>query len=89
MVAVSDDGKLIAATDVALDAKQTTYLGINSVVWNVKTGEKLFTLSGHKFDVNGLVFTRNNRYLLTGSVDRTIKFWDMSNGQLTRTITLN
>jgi WD40 repeat protein len=88
-VAVSDDGKLIAATDIALDAKQTTYLGINTVVWNAKTGEKLFTLSGHKFDINGLAFTRDNRYLLTGSVDRTIKFWDMSNGQATRTITLN
>lgn len=48
-----------------------------------------FSLSGHKFDVNGLVFTRDDRFLLTGSVDRTIKFWDMSNGRETRSITLN
>lgn len=88
-LAISHNGKLIAASDIDLDAKQTTYLAINTVVWDAKTGEKLFSLSGHKFDVNGLVFTRDDRFLLTGSVDRTIKFWDMRNGQAIRTITMN
>jgi WD40 repeat protein len=88
-VAISHNGKLIAASNADIDEKGTTYLAVNTVVWDAKTGEKLFSLSGHKFDVNGLVFTRGDRFLLTGSVDRTIKFWDMRNGQLTRTITLN
>jgi WD40 repeat protein len=38
--------------------------------------------------INRLIFTRDDRYLLTGSADTTIKFWDMQNGQLTRTITI-
>jgi len=87
-LAISHNGKLIAASYIELDSKRTTYLAINTIVWNAKTGEKLFSLSGHKFDINGLIFTPNDRYLLTGSVDRTIKFWDMRTGQLTRTITL-
>jgi WD40 repeat protein len=87
-LAISHNGNLIAASYVELDSKQTTYLAINTIVWNAKTGEKLFSLSGHKFDINGLIFTLDDRYLLTGSVDTTIKFWDMRNGQLTRTITL-
>lgn len=61
---------------------------MQTVVWKVKTGEKLFTLEGHKFDVNGLIFTSDDRFLLTGGVDATIKFWDMKTGQTTRTITL-
>jgi WD40 repeat protein len=52
------------------------------------SGRQLFTLEGHKFDVDGLVLTRDNPYLLTGSVDQTINFWDMKTGQLARTIFL-
>lgn len=88
MVAISHDGKLIAASDAQFDPKQNTYLSVNTIVWNAQTGKQLFALSGHKVDVNGLVFTRDNRFLLTGSVDRTIKFWDMRTGREVRTITL-
>ena len=87
-IAFSNNGKLIAASDIGLDPKQNTYVYVQAIVWNVKTGEKLFTLEGHKFDIDGLVFTRDDRLLLTGSVDTTIKFWDMKTGQEARTLTM-
>ena len=87
-LAFSHDGRLIAASNIGIDPKQNAYAYIRALVWNAKTGEKLFTLEGQKFDINGLVFTRDDRYLLTGSVDTTIVFWDMKTGQKTRTITL-
>lgn len=86
-IAFSHDGKLIAASSAGLD-KQNTYAYVQAIVWNAQTGEKLFTLEGHKFDINGLVFTRDDRFLLTGSVDRTIKFWDMKTGREARSINL-
>ena len=79
---------MIAASDIGLDPKQQTYLYVQTLVWNVINGERLFTLEGHKFDVDGLIFTRDDRFLLTGSVDTTIKFWDMKTGQLARTLTV-
>lgn len=88
-IAFSHNGKLIAASDIGLDSKQSKYIYVQAIVWNVKTGEKLFTLEGHKFDINALVFTRDDRFLLTGSVDTNIKFWDMKTGQLARTINLS
>jgi WD40 repeat protein len=88
-IGISHNGKLVAASNAQFDSRQTNYLGVQAVVWNVKTGKRLFTLNGHRFDINGLVFTRDDRYLLTGSVDQTIKFWDMRTGNNTRTITLS
>lgn len=88
-VAISHNGKMIAASYVEFDQKQTTYLALNTIVWDAKTGNKLFALSGHKFDVNATIFSRDDRFLLTGSVDRTIRFWDMRTGEPVRTITLN
>lgn len=87
-IAFSPNGKLIAASVVGFDAKQRKYVYIRTYVWNVKTGKKLFTFEGHKFDVDALVFTNDNRFLLTGSVDGTIKFWDLKTGGETRTFTV-
>lgn len=87
-VTFSNDGKLIAASNVGLDQKQTSYLYVQTIVWDVNSGEKLFTIEGHKFDVDGLVFTQDNQFLLTGSVDTTIKFWDMKTGKLSKTFTV-
>jgi WD40 repeat protein len=53
----------------------------------VKTGEKLFTFEGHKLDIGALVFTPDNRFLISGSNDTTIKFWDLKTGQEARTFT--
>jgi WD40 repeat protein len=88
-IAFSHNGRLIAASNIGIDPKKNEYVYIRAVVWNVKTGAKLFTLEGQKFDINGLIFTRDDRYLLTGSVDTTIVFWDMKTGQKARTLTLN
>jgi WD40 repeat protein len=83
-VAFSNDGKLIAASNIGLDPKQNTYSYVQTLVWKVQTGEKIFTLEGHKFDVDGLAFTRDDRFLMTGSIDTTIKFWDMKTGRESR-----
>ena len=85
-LAFSLDGKLIAAGDSGFDQNRTSYVYVQAVVWKVENGEKLWTIEGHKFDINGLVFTNDNRFLLTGSVDRKIKVWDMKTGHETRTI---
>jgi WD40 repeat protein len=87
-MAFSHDGKSIAASGIGLDQPQTTYLYVQTIIWKVNTGEKLFTIEGHKFDVDGLMFTKDDHFLMTGSVDTTIKFWDMESGLQSRTLTI-
>ena len=52
----------------------------------MNTGEKLFVFEGHKLDIGALVFTPDNRFLISGSNDTTIKFWDLKTGQEARTL---
>lgn len=87
-LAFSRDGRLLAASNSGFDQKGSSYLYIQTVVWDVKTGNQLFVLKNQKFDIDGLEFTRDGHNLLTGSVDGTIDFWDMHSGNLKRTITL-
>lgn len=85
-VAFSRDGKRVAASVVGFNREQRRYVYVRTYVWDVATGEKLFTLEGHKFDVDALVFTPDRRFLITGSVDGTIKFWDTKTGALVRAL---
>ena len=87
-LAFSHDGKLVAASGIGMDQKRTAYAYVQTLVWKVDSGEKLWTIEGHRFDVNGLTFTRDDKFLLTGSVDHTIKFWDVKTGAEARTIDL-
>ena len=84
----SPDGKLIAAGSNGFDQNQTKYVYVQAVVWKVDTGEKLWTLEGQKYDINALTFTRDDKFLLTGSVDTTIRFWDMKTGLSTCTVAM-
>ncbi len=87
-VAFSPNGKLIAASVAGFNEKQRQYVYIRTYLWNVETGEKLFTFEGHKFDVDAIVFTPDNRFIVTGGVDGKIKFWDLKTGQEARTFTM-
>lgn len=87
VVAMSPNQKMVATSVAAFKEGQSSYVYVRTYVYNVETGEKLFTLEGQKFDVGGLVFTPDNRFLLAGSVDRTIKIYDLQTGKEARTIT--
>jgi WD40 repeat protein len=80
-VAVSQDGTLIAAGPgqravSSGDIGRET--GIH--VWNAATEELRFILRGHEANTYALAFTPDGRWLMSGSLDGTIRYWDMKNG---------
>ncbi|TIA96393.1 hypothetical protein E3P95_03305, partial [Wallemia ichthyophaga] len=67
-VAISPDNRMVAAG--SLDTKVR--------VWDVKTGNQLERLTGHKDSVYSVAFSPDGKSLISGSLDRTLKIWDLS-----------
>ncbi len=44
-------------------------------LWNLETGKKQHTFSGHKWTVNTLAFSPDGKTLASGSDDGTILLW--------------
>jgi len=86
-VAFSADGKLLGISEVGFDTKLNKYVFNRTNVWNVATGGKLFTLEGHKSDIDAVAFTPDGRFVVSGSTDGNIKFWDVKTGREARTFT--
>jgi hypothetical protein len=76
-VAISRGGKLAAG-------------GFNSqeiILWDLKTGKPLRTLSGHNGSVLALAFSPDGKELASGGQDHTVRLWEVATGRAERTIT--
>ena len=49
-------------------------------LWNVETGQKIKTLSGHNGAIFGLAFRPDGKVLASASGDRTVKLWEVASG---------
>ena len=55
-------------------------------IWNVLTGQELFTLLGHSNWVWSVVWSGDGQTLASGSFDNTIKLWNVQTGECLRTL---
>ena len=76
-------------------------LDTGPILWDLETGQQvantreevnntqqlLKIFEGHKDKVNSITFSPDGRTLASGSVDGTVRLWDVNTGQETRTIT--
>jgi len=54
--------------------------GLDPVVklWNIGTGHLIASLKGHEYAVRCLDFSNDGKLLVSGSDDKTIRFWELS-----------
>lgn len=72
-VAFNDEGSLIAAAHADL-----------VTVWEIESGKsfkELYVLNRHRGEINAVAFQPNGSLLATGSVDGTVRLWDMNSGE--------
>jgi WD40 repeat protein len=55
-----------------------TRLAFGGVIWNVVTGEVLFSLLGHTAGISSQSFNSEGTRLTTASYDGTVKIWDLT-----------
>jgi WD40 repeat protein/tetratricopeptide (TPR) repeat protein len=80
-VAFSPDGQRLAAACARAPFRSTT--PDDAVrVWNVRTGQEILAVRGHKAPVECLAFSPDGTHLATASTDRTAKVWDAKTGQV-------
>ena len=57
-------------------------------IFDVATGQNLFTLKGHLAGAHTLAFVHNGEWLVSGSYDNTVRVWDTTTGAPLRTLNL-
>lgn len=78
-IAISPDGKILAS-----GSNDNT---IN--VWNLSTGQRLFTLKGHTDYIYSVAFSPDGQKIASASGDGTVKIWNLQTGQLLQTLQSN
>ncbi len=87
MVAGHDDGAFRLA--LSRDDNLLALAGFNDnviSVWQTSDLSTVRTILGHSEYVTALAFATDNSTLISGSWDGTVKFWDLGDGTLVRTI---
>ena len=68
------------------DSLATAGLDGEIVLWNVETQQQLQRFAGHSRGVAALVYVARERLLVSGSLDQSLRVWDVKSGRLVRTL---
>jgi WD40 repeat protein len=83
-VAFSPDGTRVASVGFGQPQPERRLVQPGEAkVWDVNTGREVYDLPGHTKNVNGVAFSPDGRYLVTGSWDRMVRVWDLTTGRET------
>lgn len=78
----SPDGNTLVGTAKPWDDKKSD----NRIwIWDTETSQQKFILKDHKGRVTRILFASDGKTLVSGSVDKTIRFWDVKTGELINT----
>ena len=87
-VAFSPDGTLLATGggEPSIGGGERLTNDDTARLWNVATGKRVRTLTGHTCEISGMAFSPDGTLLATtGSWDRTVRLWNVATGKCVQT----
>lgn len=78
-ISLSLDNKYVIASNLSSSIPKI-------YIWNLETGELIKKIEGHSGFITSVAISSDNKYIISGSEDKTVKIWDFSDGKLIRTI---
>jgi len=81
--AISPDGSLVATGSEQFAFGPDGQPSAPVVVWDAKTGVRLFTIPDHRGVISAVAFSPTGQWLLTGAgfTDNTARVWNVNNGR--------
>jgi WD40 repeat protein len=80
-VALSPDGRFVAAaSNELLDQQSSTWLG-DVKVWDLSSKQLLHTLKGHRGEVIDVTFSPDGQRLASTSDDQSVRVWEVKTGR--------
>jgi WD40 repeat protein/serine/threonine protein kinase len=79
-VSFSPDGRFLASASGLRDPVANRYTAGEIILWDVASGERVKTLTGHEGVIASLAFSAGGK-LASGSADRSILVWDLKTGK--------
>ena len=79
-------GRIASSGGVAFAVTQDPGNEYAVLVWDVNSVQQVFALRGHTEVVTAMAFSPDGSLLATASLDKSVRLWDMSNGQQTARI---
>jgi WD40 repeat protein len=87
-VAISPDGKLGASGScgrfITNDDSGLTCVEGELFIWDLNSGERIKSLTGHEGTVMSVTFSSDGLQLLSGATDNTLILWDVESGNVVR-----
>jgi serine/threonine-protein kinase len=81
-VKFSPDGKLVAASEGQTEVPHAQQMPCQIRIWDAYSHVEFRAFQAHDNSIHALAFSPDAKILASGSMDQTVKLWDMATGKL-------